>query len=226
MRNRILFVGADEATAQAVIESLQDEGTQVCRENIEQALPDLLMGAYNLLILDAGMNASEVWVSVNTIVDTVNIPIIALYEQNEQGATELLLAGATACVEKPVDKASLRAQITALFRTFPASVDSQMRRPLVFGCSLVLVPKYRRVYRNGKIMDLTKMEYELLYFLAQHPGQIFSNEEIYCHVWRNANNLWGDAAVKTCIKTLRKKLIGTEGLFIENVRGVGYRFVH
>ena len=68
----------------------------------------------------------------------------------------------------------------------------------------MLVPKYRRVYRNGKIMDLTKMEYELLYFLAQHPGQIFSNEEIYCHVWRNANNLWGDDAVKTCIKTLRK----------------------
>ncbi len=74
-------------------------------------------------------------------------------------------------------------------------------------------------------MELTRREFDLLLFFAKRPGQVFSRDQIYDSVWGDFFELGGDETVKAHIKTLRKKLSAIGTGLIENVWGVGYRFV-
>lgn len=90
---------------------------------------------------------------------------------------------------------------------------------------MVIAPRYRQVLIDGTPVDLTRREFDLLFFFAKHPGQVFSRGQLYEQVWDDFYELGGDESVKSHIKTLRKKLsvLGTH--IIDNVRGVGYRFI-
>lgn len=86
-------------------------------------------------------------------------------------------------------------------------------------------PTYRQVSLEGNWLNLTRKEFDLLYFLASSPGQVFTREQIYRNVWHGETDYHVDEAVKSSIKALRKKLNPASKEYIENVRGVGYRFV-
>jgi len=75
---------------------------------------------------------------------------------------------------------------------------------------------------NGKSMDLTFKEFELLKFLAQHPGRVFSRDQLLSEVW-GYDYFGGSRTVDVHIRRLRAKLGELEGL-ISTVRNVGYRF--
>lgn len=96
---------------------------------------------------------------------------------------------------------------------------------LSFGTELMINPTYRQVSLEGNWLNLTRKEFDLLYFLASSPGQVFTREQIYRNVWHGETDYHVDEAVKSSIKALRKKLNPASKEYIENVRGVGYRFV-
>ena len=73
-------------------------------------------------------------------------------------------------------------------------------------------------------MELTRKEFDLLFCLARHPGQVLSREQLYNLVWTEDNAINVDDVIKTHIKTLRKKLSQADTEYIQNVWGVGYRF--
>jgi two-component system OmpR family response regulator len=78
---------------------------------------------------------------------------------------------------------------------------------------------------NGRPLDLTTMEFDLLAALVEHPGQVFSRQELLDRVQGNAYEGY-ERTIDVHIKNLRKKL-GDDSQdpgFIETVRGVGYRF--
>ena len=95
---------------------------------------------------------------------------------------------------------------------------------LAFGKDLVIDPVTRKVFLKWKDLRLTKKEFDLLFCLASNPGQVFSREQLYDHVWDeySAHNV--DEVVKAQIKLLRQKLSDTGRDYIKNVWGVGYRF--
>ena len=95
---------------------------------------------------------------------------------------------------------------------------------LAFEMDLIIDPSYRKVLLKGKELELTRREFDLLYYLANRSGQVLSREQIYNAVWKNEADYNVDESVKSCIKTLRKKLISHNWDYIQNVRGVGYRF--
>ena len=81
----------------------------------------------------------------------------------------------------------------------------------------------RHVTANGKSLDLTYTEFQVLYFLARRPGWVFTRSQIVDAV-RGDDYPVTDRSVDVQIVGLRKKL-GPLGKYIETVRGVGYRFM-
>ena len=82
---------------------------------------------------------------------------------------------------------------------------------------------YQAVHRPASPLDLTYMEYELLKFLAQHPGKVFTREILLSRVW-GYEYYGGARTVDVHIRRLRAKLGEEHAGLIQTVRSVGYRF--
>lgn len=91
--------------------------------------------------------------------------------------------------------------------------------------TLKIMRRTREVYLEGQKVNLTMKEYDILCFLAEAPGQVFSYSQIYEEVWKEPYD-YEKSNIMTHIHFLRKKLEPSPNSpkYIENVRGVGYRF--
>ena len=85
--------------------------------------------------------------------------------------------------------------------------------------NLEIRPREQMVYRDGEIVSMTYHEFFTLLYLAQHPGWVFSKEQIYENVWKESGD--GGAAVVSVVSQIRRK-IGDR--YIKTVIGSGYRF--
>ncbi len=97
--------------------------------------------------------------------------------------------------------------------------------PLVFGTELIINPMYRHVIINGELLELTRTEFDLLYYMAKYPNQIFSRQQLYRQVWHDDLGISGENTVRAHIGNLYKKLADVGKNYIQNSRGVGYKFV-
>lgn len=95
---------------------------------------------------------------------------------------------------------------------------------LIFDGNLVIDPTSRQVLLNNEVLNLTRKEFDLLFCLASHAGQVLSREQLYQMVWDENSAYNVDETVKSHIKTLRKKLTPAGAEYIKNVWGIGYRF--
>ena len=74
-------------------------------------------------------------------------------------------------------------------------------------------------------MELTRIEFDLLFYMAKHPNQIFSRQQLYRQVWGDDLGISGENTVRSHIGNLYKKLADAGKNYIQNTRGVGYKFV-
>jgi hypothetical protein len=81
-------------------------------------------------------------------------------------------------------------------------------------------PEPRAVFRDGRLLDLSRLEYDLLLFFARHPRQVFSRGQLLSEVWGHVHT--GVRTVDVHVSRLRQKL-GGSGQLIATVYGVGYR---
>ena len=90
---------------------------------------------------------------------------------------------------------------------------------------LEINPKYRTVRRQGKDIELTNYEFNILYLLAKRPGQVFSKEQIYSQVWKEPY-YGAEDNVMSLIRRIRKKIEPdpSKPIYILTVWGVGYKF--
>ena len=185
-----------------------------------------MKGAYCLLMVDLQLHGIDRAEMVRIFRIAKHIPILALTEAlDADDKITLLQAGVNAFLEKPINVGVCSAQANALVELHQKLDDEQSTgTPITFGTSMIIAPYYRQVFIDGELLDLTRKEFDLLYFFAKHPGQVFSRNQLYEQVWDKFYELGGDETVKAHIKTLRKKLSGSGTNLIENVWGVGYRF--
>ena len=215
-------------TSQSIKTHLEHSSMEVdCTASLSKALEYVIKKPYCLLIMDIQMSyiGNEEMIRIFRVVKRT--PILALTDV--LGAKEKIAifhAGANAFLDKPVDVGLCIAQANALIELYFGS-DEKLGKPLTiaFGTSLVIAPRYRKVLVQGIPIELTRIEFDLLYFMAKHPGQVFSRRELYDYVWDDYYELGGDETVKSHIKALRKKFAGLGWDMIETVWGVGYRFV-
>lgn len=89
---------------------------------------------------------------------------------------------------------------------------------------LLIIPEQHRVLRQGKEVNLTNIEFRILYMLAIHQGITLSKEKIYNYVW-NGEYLQDDSNITSHVRRLRKKIENdpSQPEYIQTVKGVGYK---
>jgi len=151
-----------------------------------------------------------------------NVYVIMLTARSEETDKIIgLSVGADDYLTKPFSPRELIARIKAALRriqniNFPSETSS-----ILVYSHIRIDPSERRVWVEGQLIDLTTVEFDLLFALAQHQGMVLSREQLLEKVW--GYDYFGDTrVVDVHIGHVRQKL--GEDRFLETIRGVGYRF--
>jgi DNA-binding response OmpR family regulator len=151
------------------------------------------------------------------------VPVILLTAKGEQDDKLAgLRGGADDYVVKPFSPRELVARVDAVLRrAHPPREDAE---PLRFD-QLEIDVRGRRVLVAGEEVAMRQREFDLLHFLASHPGQAFSRDQLLDRVWESAQ-LSDSSTVTVHIRRLRAKIEpdAERPRFIQTVWGVGYRF--
>ena len=224
MKTKIMVVDDDPNIRELVRLYLEKEGFEVtCAERGDEAVKMFRASPPNLMLLDVMLPGMDGWQVCREIRKISNIPIIMLTAKDETFDKVLgLELGADDYIVKPFDMKELVARIKAVIRRF--QVAEAPEKELVFPGLTINISQYTVTYM-GKPLEMPPREIELLYFLASHPGMVFTREQLLEQVW--GYDYFGDSrTVDVHVKRLREKLSGGEelGWQIKTVWGVGYKF--
>ena len=178
----------------------------------------------DLVLLDVMLPGQDGYQVLKAIRKTGNIPVIMVTARGETFDKVLCLElGADDYIVKPFDGKEMIARVRAVLRR-TQSGEEETGGSLAFPGLTVSISEYEARY-EGNRLEMPPKELEVLYFLASHPNQVFTREQLLEKVW--GFDFFGDSrTVDVHIKRLREKLpdSGRYGWSIETVRGVGYKF--
>jgi two-component system, OmpR family, response regulator len=182
-------------------------------------------GTWDALIIDwmlPGMDGVTICRKIRQ--ENITVPIIMLTAKDSESDQVLgLEMGADDYVTKPFSPLTLMARIKAVTRRYQAQVPK--------GSDDFLQTEHFKVSKNTRevivngtsVTNLTPKEFDLLYYLVEHPRQVFSRDQLLERVW--GYQFYGDErTVDVHIKRLRKKVETTSQPFFHTVWGVGYKF--
>lgn len=226
LKTKILLVDDDPNIRQLVNLYLVKEGFEVeMAERGDEALKKVLASPPNLMLLDVMLPGMDGWQVLRETRKTSNVPIIMLTAKDETFDKVLgLELGADDYIAKPFDMKELVARIKAVVRRYQAPEPAESGKALSFPGLTVNISQYTVNYM-GKELEMPPKELELLNFLASHPNQVFTREQLLEQVW--GYDYFGDSrTVDVHVKRLREKLTEGEklGWQIKTVWGVGYKF--
>ena len=186
-------------------------------------VPELLnRKSFDLILLDIMMPEMSGTELCSKIRDKVNIPIIFLTAKNE--LIDKMLGyeiGGDDYITKPFDNTELILKIKSHLRLNQRTKQSHNEKLIVNG-DLVLDKESFEVKQNGKKLNLTTREFELLKYFMENAGIALSKEQIFETVWKSEYGDIGTVAVN--IKNLRDKLNDNDK-YIITVWGYGYKFL-
>lgn len=222
MNDVCVLVVDDESRMRKLVKDflMQKQYKVLEAEDGEQALEifEREQNKINIILLDVMMPKLDGWSVLRQIRQTSKVPIIMLTargeEQDELFGFEL---GVDEYISKPFSPKILVARVEAILkRTNPK--ENEVKE---YG-GIVIDNEGRTVKVDGKQIELSLREYELLKYLLDNEGIALSRDKILNNVWNY--DYYGDSrTIDSHIKKLRHKL-GKKGKFIETMRGVGYKF--
>ncbi len=156
---------------------------------------------------------------------TQSIPVIMLTAKSDEMDKVIgLEIGADDYITKPFGVKELPARVRAILRR-KSRVEQPEEIEVIENGDLIIDQKRRKVTKRGEEIELTTREFDLLFMLMQHPGQVFSRDTLLDRVWKT--NYYGDTrTVDVHIRYIRQKIEddSSNPVYIETVRGVGYAF--
>ncbi|WP_436865363.1 response regulator transcription factor [Bacillus fungorum] len=219
-RYRVLVVDDESDMRQLVGMYLDNFGYEWGEaENGKEALKKLETDHYDFVVLDIMMPEMDGLSVCKEIRKTSDVPIIFLTAKGEEwNRVNGLRMGADDYIVKPFSPGELIARMEAVLRRY---TKQEQQEEIQFG-PIFINEKSRKIEADGEPISLTVKEFDLLYFLCQHTGQVFSREQLLEKVW-GYDYAGSTRTVDTHVKTMRLKL-GESGNYIQTVWGVGYKF--
>ena len=224
-KQKILVVDDDSNIAELVSLYLIKEGYDTERAlNGREALRQMQKFSPNLVILDVMMPEMDGYETCREIRKQSSVPVIMLTAKGETFDKVLgLELGADDYIVKPFDNKELVARVKAVLRRTEAK-ETNVKK-LVFPGLVINQSNYSVNYQDRDI-EMPPKELELLFFLASHPNQVFTREQLLNQIW--GYEYYGDTrTVDVHIKRIREKLENDEHeepWSIKTVWGVGYKF--
>ncbi len=186
-----------------------------CWEALKEEKPALLV----LDVMLPGMDGIELMTKMKANAECSAIPVVlATARGQEYDRIRGLDLGADDYIVKPFSMMEMVSRVRAVLRR---SQPPQAARQLKTGGLIVNLEEHT-VFADGKRIQLTYKEFELLCLFLSHPGLVYTREQMFSQVWKT--DYMGDSrTLDSHIRTLRQKLNGY-GRMIETVRNVGYRW--
>ena len=221
-KSKILVVEDEQDIRDLLVFNLQKNGFNVrAVDNGEKALSLIRTDNFDLILLDLmipGISGFDLARILKNDDETSEVPIIMLTAKGEESdIVKGLEIGAQDYITKPFSVKVLVARINKIINSKITNTNSVIEYE-----NLIINIKSREVIVEGKSIDLTFTEFEILKLLASHSKWVYTRTEIIDQV-RGDNYIVTDRTIDFQIVGLRKKL-GSYGKCIKTVRGVGYRF--
>lgn len=181
-----------------------------------------------LALMDIMMPGMDGITAMAKLREFSNIPVILLTAKSEDSDKILgLSVGADDYITKPFSMRELLARVRTNMRRAASMAPAAPEEPgdQIRAKDITIDRTRRAVYKNGKELELTQREYELIKFLAENPGRVMSREELMGSVWQY--DYFGDLrAVDVAVRRLREKLEDnpSEPVYVMTKRGAGYYF--
>lgn len=220
----LLLVEDDERVRRFVVKGLETEGFTVSvAEDGPKGLEKALKGDHDVIVLDVmlpGIDGHEVCRQIRTARRTTPVLMLTALCATED-KVEGLRGGADDYLTKPFDFDELVARLEALARRGGGALAAPVEN-LQIG-DITIEREARRVRKNGKEIDLTSKEYQLLELLATSPGKVMSRARILNKIWGYDTDPLTNV-VDVYVRRLRAKLDwDLECGYIRTVRHYGYR---
>ena len=225
-KQKILIVDDDNNIAELISLYLTKEcfETRIVNDG-EQALKDFASFQPDLILLDLMLPGIDGYQVCREIRHTSDVPIIMLSAKGETFDKVLgLELGADDYIIKPFDTKELVARVRAVLRRFkvrqPAGNPDE--KCVSFPDLTINLTDYSVHYKGG-VVEMPPKELELFYFLASHPNQVFTREQLLDHIW-SYDDIGDTRTVDVHIKRLREKFKDHPAWKLTTVWGIGYKF--
>ena len=218
MNKQVLIVSKDEDFCKKLQFVFSENNINIrYRESISEKIDDSCILSCDLIIVELSCFDARLLEKIRKILLKRPVPIMIVHsELSDVEAVRLYDAGAVTLLHKSIPSEICVAQAQSLIHLYSLSNNLAEPSALVFGTDLVIDPLCRLVKIDGKILNLTRREFDIFHCLAQHKGQVLTYKHLYEEIWREYADEKKMETVKVQICTLRKKLSDVGKNYIRN----------
>jgi len=225
MKQKILIVEDNVLISRSIETKLKEEMFDVKAVfNGEEAVQEFNTKTYDAVLLDLMLpikNGDEVLRHIRSKSD-VPVIIISTKDTDVEKAVNLGL-GADDYLSKPFSMLELVARVKAVLRRSVKSQEKELKQKYTLGNLEINLNNYE-VKKQGKLVELTLKEFEILKLLVSHPDQTFSKQQMYRSVW-GEEYYYNDNVINVHIRRLREKIEDdpSSPKFVMTMWGFGYK---
>ena len=221
---KILIAEDDRELRQLFAHVLTKNGYTVLGvSNGEEALAALEQSYYDLIISDIMMPKMDGYHVLQELRKESNIPVVILSAKDADSEKILgLNLGADDYLSKPFNPLEAVARVNSNIRRFYALGTQNVARGEITVRDLTLDLESCTLKKAGQVIELTSVEYRIMELFMQHPGKVFTKQQIYEQGW-GETYIVADNNIMVCISKLRAKLDEDPSAYIRTIRGLGYR---
>ena len=192
-------------------------------KNIVEAKTIIKKQKFDLYLLDITLPDGDGYEICQYVKKQKDVPVIFLTAKDEElNVVQCLDMGADDYIIKPFRNRELISRIKSVLRRYYHDEINENQ----IKCRDVIIDSNKAVvYKAGKEIVFTSLEYKILYMLISNKNILVTREQILDKIWDVAGNFVNDNTLTVYIKRIRNKLDDKEGKFIQTVRGIGYKVV-
>ena len=203
---------------------LENAGYKVVEaEDGQQALDLFRSNEIALCLLDIMMPKKDGYHVLQELRKESNIPVVIISAKGADSEKILgLNLGADDYMSKPFNPLEAVARVNSNIRRFYSLGTVEVETEILKVKDLELDIESCVLTQQGKVIDLTSVEYKIMELFMKHPGKVFTKQQIYEYGW-GEEFIVADNNIMVCISKLRDKLSEDPSAYIKTIRGLGYR---